>query len=108
MKSAGQQTHGTTRKANRWLRRALVQAGWASIRKRGVYLSAQYRCLVGTRGKKPAIVAVAHTLLRAAYYVLRDAVDYRDFGVDHYDRLTPEKLTRYRVKLLEQLGHTVT
>lgn len=106
--SAGRQTHGTTRKANRWLRRALVQAGWGAIRKRGAYPGAQYRRLVGTRGKKRAIVAVAHTLLRAAYYVLRDGVDYRDLGVDHYDRLAPEKLTRYLVKRLERLGHKVT
>lgn len=106
--SAGRQTHGTTRKANRWLRRALVQAAWGAIRKKGAYPGAQYRRLVGTRGKKRAIVAVAHTLLRATYYVLRDAVSYRDLGVDHYDRLAPEKLTRYLVKRLERLGHKVT
>jgi hypothetical protein len=46
--------------------------------------------------------------LRAAYYVLRDAVDYCDLGVDHYDRLAREKLTRYLVKRLERLGHKVT
>jgi transposase len=106
--SAGRQTHGTTRKANRWLRRALVQAAWGAIRKKGAYPGAQYRRLVGTRGKKRAIVAVAHTLLRATYYVLRDAESYRDLGVAHYDRLAPAKLTRYLVKRLERLGHTVT
>jgi transposase len=106
--SAGRQTHGTTRKANPWLRRTLVQASWGAIRKKGAYPGSQYRRLVGTRGKKRAIVAVAHTLLRVAYYVLRDGVDYRDLGADHYDRLAPEKMTRYLVKRLERLGHKVT
>ena len=58
--------------------------------------------------KKRAIVAVAHTLLRVAYHVLRDGVDYRDLGADHHDRLAPEKMTRYLVKRLERLGHKVT
>jgi hypothetical protein len=85
-----------------------VQAAWSAIRKKGAYPGAQYRRLIGTRGKKRAIVAAAHTLLRTAYYVLRDSVDYRDLGIDHYDRLAPDKLTRYLVKRLERLGHKVT
>lgn len=106
--SAGRQTHGTTRSANPWLRRTLVQAAWGAIRKKGAYPGGQYRRLVATRGKKRAIVAVAHTLLRVAYYVLRDGVEYRDLGADHYDRLAPEKMTRYLVHRLERLGHKVT
>ncbi len=96
------------RKANPWLRRALVQAAWGAIRKRDAYPGGQYRRLVATRGKKRAIVAVAHTLLRVAYYVLRDGADYRDLGAHQHDRLAPEKMTRHLVKRLEQLGHKVT
>ncbi len=106
--SAGRQTHGTIRKANPWLRRSLVQAAWGAIRKKDAYPASQYRRLVGTRGKKRAIVAVAHTLLRVAYHVLRDNVDYCDLGADYHDRLAPEKMTRYLVKRLERLGHKVT
>jgi len=106
--SAGRQTHGTIRKGNRWLRRALVQAAWGATRKKDCYPRAQYYRLAQRRGKHRAIVAVAHTLLVAVYYILRDGVEYRDLGPDHFERLAPAKLTRSLVHRLEQLGHRVT
>lgn len=106
--SAGRQARGTIRKGNRWLRRALTQAAWAGTRKKGSYPSAQYRRLVKRRGKHRAIIAVAHSQLIAVYYVLRNRVPYRDLGAEHFDRLTPARLTQYYVRRLEQLGHRVT
>jgi hypothetical protein len=67
-----------------------------------------YRRLAGRRGKKRAIVAVAHSLLIGAYYVLRHRVAYHDPGAEHFDRLSPTQLTRYLMKRLERLGHAVT
>lgn len=106
--SAGRQTRGTIRKGNRWLRRALTQAAWGATRKKASYAGAQYRRLAKRRGKHRAIVAVAHSLLVAVYYILRDQVDYRDLGAAHFDRLAPATLTQHLVHRLEQLGHKVT
>lgn len=105
--SAGKQRRGTIRKGNRWLRRTLGQAAWAARNKRDSYLAAQFWRLAGRRGKKRAIVAVAHSILVAAYYIIRDNIDYHDLGAAHFDRLTPQQLTRHLVKRLEQLGHKV-
>lgn len=105
--SAGRQPHGTLRKGNRWLRRALVQAALAATRKKGSYAGAQFRRLAKRRGRQRAIIAVAHSLLVAVYYILRDHVTYHDLGADHFDRLSPEQLTTHYVRRLEQLGHTV-
>jgi transposase len=106
--TGGRQARVTIRKGNRWLRRALTQAAWAGVRKRGSYCGAQYRRLMKRRGKHRAIIAVAHSQLVAVYYILRDRVRYEDLGADHFDRLTPAALTRYYVKRLQQLGHGVT
>lgn len=106
--SAGRQPHGTIRKGNHWLGRAIVQAAIAASRKKNSYPQAQFRRLAARRGKLRAQVAVAHSLLVAAYFILRDGVEYRDLGADHFDRLRPEALTRYLVRRLEQLGHTVS
>ncbi len=105
--SAGRQTHGTIRKGNRWLRGTLVQAALAATRKKGSYAGAQFRRLAKRRGKQRAIIAVAHSLLVAGYYILRDRVAYHDLGAEHFDRLAPEQLTKHYVRRLEQLGHTV-
>lgn len=53
-------------------------------------------------------MAVAHSLLRSIYYILRDRQPYRDLGPDHFDRLDTARLERQHVRRLEQLGYTVT
>lgn len=105
--SAGKRKSGKTTKGNRWLRRALTQAAWAAQATKGTYLKAQYRRLVSRRGKKRAIIAVAHTILEAIHHMLIQKVPYHDLGSDYFERLDPERLTRYLVKRLERLGHTV-
>jgi len=106
--TGGKQLKGTTRHGNRWARRALTEAAWGAKHTRGTYAAAQFRRLAARRGAKRAIVAVAHSLLVAAYYIIRDEVVYTDLGVAHFDRLAPTQLTRYFVKRLESLGHKVT
>jgi transposase len=106
--TGGKHRSGTTRKGNPWLRRTLTQAAWAAARTRNSYSAAQYRRLAGRRGKKRAIVAVAHSLLIAFYFILRDDVPYQDLGAEHFERLTPARLTRSLVKRLQRLGYKVT
>ncbi len=106
--SAGKRRTGRTTKGNRWLRQALVQAAWAASHTKDTYLAAQYRRLVGRRGKKRALVAVGHSILVIIYHLLKDGTCYSDLGGDFFDQLRPERLTHYYVKRLERLGHRVT
>jgi transposase len=106
--SAGKRRTGRTRRANRWLRQAVVQAGWAASHAKKTYLGARYRRVARRRGAKRALMAVGHTLLVIVYQVLRRREAYRELGADYYDRLQPERLTRHLVRWLEQLGHKVT
>ncbi len=105
--SAGKRKRSKTTKGNRWLRRALTQAAWAATHTKDSYLGAQYHRLAGRRGKKRALVAVAHTLLVIIYHIIKYRVDYQDFGPDYFLRLEPERQKRYLVKRLEQLGYEV-
>jgi transposase len=105
--SAGKRRRGKTTKGNRWLRRSLCQAAWAASRTKNTYFSSQYRRLAGRRGKKRAVVAVGHTILTVVYHLLKHETTYAELGADHFDRIEPERLTRYLVKRLESLGHRV-
>ena len=105
--SAGKRKTGKTTKGNRWLRRALTQAAWAAQATKGTYLKAQYRRLTPRRGKKRALVAVGHTILQSIYHMLAKDADYHELGPDYFNNLDPQRLTRYLVKRLERLGHTV-
>ncbi len=107
--SAGKRTRRRIPPGNRWLKRSLVQAAWAASHTKHTYLASQYRRLVGRRGRKRALVAVGHSLLVIFYYhVLKRRTTYADLGGDFFDRLEPERLTRYFVRRLEALGHKVT
>jgi transposase len=105
--SAGKRLRSGTRHGNRWLRRALTEAAWAATHAKDSYFAAQYRRLAARRGKKRALLAVAHSLLIVIYHVLKHHTEYHDLGRDYFDRLNPEHLTRYLVKRLESLGHEV-
>jgi transposase len=106
--SAGKRRSGRVTKGNRWLKRILVQAAWATSHTKGTYLAAQFRRLAKRRGCRRALVAVGHTLLVIIYHVLKRGTTYAELGADFLERLEPARLTRQLVKRLEALGHKVT
>ena len=90
--SARKRKHGRTGDAGTYIKPMLVQAAWAAIRVRG-RLQARYNRLVrrsaATRipaAKKKAITAIAHTLLKIAYQVLKSGTPYQEPGADFYTR----------------------
>jgi transposase len=90
-----------------WLRRALTQAAWGAGIKKGSYFKALYNRMIVRKGKKRAIVAVAHALLVTGYTLLWTGKTFQDLGDDYFDRLDRDRLTKRLVKRLERLGHTV-
>jgi len=105
--SGGKRRSGKTRKGNRALRTALIQAAQAAARTKGTYLAAQYHRLAGRRGKKKAWMAVAHSILVIAYHLIQRQEEYRELGGDYFDRRQPEATAKRLVKRLEQLGYQV-
>jgi transposase len=105
--SAGKRRSGATGNGNGWLQTALVEAAWAASNQKGTYYHALYRRLAARRGPKRAVVAVAHALLTALYYMLRDGVLHRDLGPDHFERLDRDGAVTRNVRRLEKLGFQV-
>jgi transposase len=106
--SAGKRLSGKTRKGSRWLRQKLCQSAWCASRCKKSYFAAFFQRIAAHRGRKRAIVAVSHALLVVCYYLLRRKCHFQDLGVNYFDQLNHEKLTRYFVKRLTRLGHRVT
>jgi transposase len=105
--SAGKRRSVRVRKGGRWLKTALVQAAWAAIKVKDSYVQAQYVRLKARRGPKKAIIAVAASLLVAAYHMLRDATDYRDLGGHYFERRDKRRVAARLVRRLTQLGYAV-
>lgn len=106
--SAGKRRSGKTRPGNQHLRAGLTQAAHAATSKRNNYFAAQYHRLVARRGKKKAIIAVAHSILVIAYYLIERNEPYRELGGDYFDKRKPEATAKRLKKRLERLGYAVT
>jgi len=105
--SAGKRKSGTTRKGNPPLRTGMAEAAHAAVHKRNSYPAAQYHRLAARRGKKRAIIAVAHSLTVSAYHMLSHGVDYHDLGSNYFDDRDRQAIKRALVKRLERLGYHV-
>src|SRR5712691_1937556 len=105
--SAGRRLSTRTRSSNPWLKTTLVQAAWSAARKKDSYFRAQFLRIKSRRGPKKAVLAVAASMLTAAYHMLKHDVDYRDLGADHFDRRDKAKLAKRLIARLHDLGLTV-
>jgi len=105
--SAGKRLSVKTRKGNRTLCTALVQAAHGAAHTKNTYLAAQYHRLAARRGNKKAIIAVAHSILVIAYHLIQRQEPYRELGADYFDKRRPEATAKRLVKRLEHLGFDV-
>jgi transposase len=107
--SAGRYGSTKTRKADMWLRGALGLAAASAARTHDTYLAARYQRLVRRKGKQRALVAVGHSILQAAWYIMANQVPYADLGADHYAHTgnTERQALRLASKL-RALGYRIT
>jgi transposase len=106
--SAGKRRPQKSRHGAPWLRTALVQAAWAASRKHDGYLRAQFFRLKSRRGPQKALLAVAASILTAAYHMLKQGIPYRDLGADYFNHRDKERIKNNMVRRLKDLGFSVT
>ena len=94
VQSAGKRKSGRTGKGNKWLRAVLVECAHAAGHTKGTYLGTKFRRFASRKGKKRAAVMVAHRLLEAAYFIIRDKVPYRELGEQYLDAQHREHVIR--------------
>lgn len=106
--SAGKRTPAGRRRGNKWLCAMLVEAAGSVGRMHGKnYLAAQHARLTKRRGMTRAQIAVAHSILTTAYYMLKRDEPYQDLGPEWLAKRNDEAHTRRLVAQLERLGHSV-
>jgi transposase len=105
--SAGKRRSTRTRQSAPWLKPTLITAAWAAARKKDSYLRAQFLRIKSRRGAKKAILAVASSMLTAAYVMLRDGVEYHDLGHQYFGQRDKEQLAKRLLQRLRDLGVAV-
>jgi len=106
--SAGKQSNGRTRQGNPWLRSTICQAAWGAAHTRKSYFHAQFNRICPRRGPQRALLAVAHSMIVAGFYLIKYNLEYKDLGADFFDHRNREHSARRAIKRLNQLGYTVT
>jgi transposase len=82
---AGDET-AKTRKGNKWLRMAMIEAGQAAARTTDTALSAPHRRIMRHRGYQRAVVAVGHEILAIAHTLIARGTTYQELGPAYFDR----------------------
>jgi transposase len=101
--SGGKRYSGRTTKGNKPLASIMVQGAWSAARTKDTFLKARYHRLAARRGKKRAIVAVAHSMLVSAWHMLTYQQPYQELGGDYFDERKKESKVSYLVRRLEKL-----
>jgi len=104
---AGTQRSGKTRRGNRTLRTGLTQLVHAAARTKGTYLSALYQRLATHRGRKRAIMAVAHAIVVSAFHRLSHHEPYHELGANYFDEQRRDYLVNHLTRGIQRLGYHV-
>ncbi len=86
----------------------MVQAAHAAVKVKDSHFAAVYHRLVGRRGVKKAILAIAHRILTAVYYILLHHEPYREPGGPDVEDRRKQQLVRRMQQRIERLGYAVT
>ena len=89
------------------MRKALVQAAWAASHTKGSYLQALYHRVAARRGKKRAIIAVAHSIVVSGWHMLTKNEPYREPAAATLSEKQKAKAVKRTVKKLKSLGYEV-
>jgi transposase len=106
--SSGKKKSGKTRRGNNNLKATLTEAAWAASRTKNSALGAVYRNIVKRRGKKRALVAVAHQMLIEIYRVLKIKEPYQDVGAEVIDERRSRNREQKMIRALKKCGYEVT
>jgi hypothetical protein len=69
----------------------LTEIAWAAIRTKNTFYHARYQKLAASRGKKRALIAVGHSILKSVYHMLSDMSEYKELGADYLISRTEAK-----------------
>lgn len=105
--SAGKKKSGKTQKGNSSLKATLVEAAWAASKTKGSSYSAFYHNIIRRRGKKRALVALAHRMLIDIYCVLKAGVPYQDTGAEAAKEIAMKRREQLMIRSLEKAGYSV-
>jgi len=105
--SAGKRKSGKTRHGNKYLESLAVEVAWAAIRRKDTYLRAKFQRLAYRRGPRKAILAIAHSIIKIVYHIIKERVCYMEPEIKEPPEPQKRKMMEKHLNALERLGYKV-
>lgn len=99
VKKSSRTNHG-----NKTTKAVITECAWAASRTKGTFFASRYKRLAARRGKKRALVALGHEILKVVYILLKDKCDYKELGENYMDERRKKSQIKYHQEALKQLG----
>jgi len=107
-RSAGRSKSSHTTKGNRWLRAALAESAWGGSRMKEGHLRQKFWRIAAKgepkRSRPIAVVAIAHDLLKLAFFVLQRGTPYEEQRGKPMSDQQQQRLIRNHLRRLGKLG----
>lgn len=105
--SAGKRRSGKSSVRGQPLKCILVESAWAAVKKKGSFYREKFQRLRVRRGAKKAIVAIAHKILKAVFYIIKEGQRYKELGESYFQQQKGKRLPKL-IRQIEKLGMKVT
>lgn len=106
--SAGKRKTGKTRKGNSLLKSTIILCAHSAVNVKDSFFSARFHRISLRRGSKRAYVAIAHSMIKAIYHILKYGIEFKDLGADYYNQFNRERKCNHYLKKLQSLGYDVS
>jgi len=63
--------------------------------------------MIGRRGKKRALLAIAHKILVASYHIIKEKVPYQELGANYLLERKKKNKIDYLKRQLKELGYNI-
>lgn len=104
--SAGKKKSERTSQGNKSLKTALTEAAWVATHIKGTYFKAKFESLSIRRGRRKALIAIAHKILVSAYFILKNKESYQAPDQEKWLEKRKQAQIKTYLKRLHELGVT--
>ena len=95
--SAGKRHSGRSPVKKHPLKTVMLEVAWAAVKKKDTYYRDKYWRLRYRLGPKKTIVAIAHRIIKALFFIIKEGQEYRELGADYLEKKSKKsKLIRIR------------
>ncbi len=106
--SAGKRYSGKSPVKKHPLKEILIEIAWSAVKKKGSFYKDKYYKLKARRGAKKAIVAIAHRILKAIYFIIKHGAVYKELGGKYLEERRQKKKLSYLLRQAKSLGYELT